>query len=120
MRDHHFQMLQESYFNNWKERHQVHFDFSTWNRDLRRRDVILYYPRVYSRRMQCVECDDVDSGSDDGNLEKEGEGRGRGKKCEAFVIPLPKKGDENRFADGMHVAEDSPDEETYVVIQRVV
>ena len=41
---------------------------------------------VYSRRIQWIEG------------EKEGE--------KAFVIPLPKKGDEGRFVDGMHVADE--------------
>jgi hypothetical protein len=40
---------------------------------------------------------------------------------DAFVIPLPKKGDERRFADGLHVAEEGvPNEEMYIVVQRVV
>lgn len=40
--------------------------------------------------------------------------------ADAIVIPLPKKGDENRFVDGVHVADDGiPEEETYVVVQRV-
>ena len=102
MRDHHFQMLAEGSFLRWKERHQVHFDFGSWNGTLRRREVLLQYPTSYSRRIQRVECDGAGGG-------------------EAIVIPLPKKGDEGRFADGIHVAEEGvPAEETYVVIQRVI
>ena len=97
MRDHHFQMSCNQAFVRWKERHQIYFDFGLWNKELNRRDVILKYPMVYSRRIQWIE----------------GEGGG-GK---AFVIPLPKKGDEGRFVDGMHVADEGvPEEETYVVI----
>jgi len=108
MRDHHFQMLAEGSFLRWKERHQVHFDFGPWNKELNRRDVLLQYPSSYSRRIQRVERDNDDDDDDcDG-------------KSDAFVIPLPKKGDERRFADGVHVAEDGvPDEEMYMVIQRV-
>jgi hypothetical protein len=106
MRDHHFQMLAEGSFLRWKERHQVHFDFGSWNKELQRRDVLLQYPSSYSRRIQRVERDHDD---DDGDGTSD-----------AFVIPLPKKGDERRFADGLHVAEDGvPDEEMYIVIQRV-
>ncbi|KAL3781537.1 hypothetical protein ACHAW5_005434 [Stephanodiscus triporus] len=101
MRDHHFQMLAQESFLRWKERHQVHFGFGPWNKDLKRRDVFLQYPNSYSRRIQRVKCDGDDEG-------------------DAFVIPLPKKGDERRFADGLHVAEEGvPDEEMYIVIQRV-
>lgn len=102
MRDHHFQMLAQGSFLRWKERHQVHFDFGPYNRDLKRRDVFLQYPSSYSRRVQRVDC----NGDDE---------------ADAFVIPLPKKGDERRFADGLHVAEEGvPEEEMYIVIQRVV
>ncbi|KAL9178496.1 hypothetical protein ACHAXT_001834 [Thalassiosira profunda] len=102
MRDHHFQMLAEGSFLRWKERHQVYFDFGPWNARLGRREARLRYPPKYSRRIQRIECEG---------------GVGGG---EAFVIPLPKKGDEGRFADGVHVAEEGvPEEETYVVIQRV-
>mmetsp|Transcript_19811 Transcript_19811/g.41740 ORF Transcript_19811/g.41740 Transcript_19811/m.41740 type:complete len:839 (-) Transcript_19811:55-2571(-) len=100
MRDHHFQMLAEGSFLRWKERHQVHFDFGPYDKKLRRREVLLSYPKSYSRRIQWVGCDG-------------------GGEPTAIVIPLPKKGDEGRFADGLHVAEDGvPAEETYVVIQR--
>jgi len=103
MRDHHFQMHAEGSFLRWKERHQVKFDFGPWNRDLRRREALLQYPNIYSRRIQRVVCDDGADGGD------------------AFVIPLPKKGDEGRFADGLHVADAGvPEEETYIVIQRVI
>ncbi|KAL7434487.1 hypothetical protein ACHAXM_004374 [Skeletonema potamos] len=105
MRDHHFQMTAQGYFLRWKERHQVHFDFGDWNRDLKRNDVLLEYPSIYSRRIQRVDGESmagVVTGAD------------------AIVIPLPKKGDENRFVDGVHVADVGiPEEETYVVIQRV-
>ena len=106
MRDHHFQMTAQGYFLRWKERHQVHFDFGEWNRELKRNDVLLEYPSIYSRRIQRVD--------------------GESKGCvlagaDAIVIPLPKKGDENRFVDGVHVADDGiPQEETYVVVQRVI
>jgi hypothetical protein len=104
MRDHHFQMLAQGSFLRWKERHQVHFDFGQWNKDLKRREVLLQYPSSYSRRIQRVKCDDND-----------------GRMGDAFVIPLPKKGDERRFADGLHVAEEGvPNEEMYIVVQRVV
>ena len=114
MRDHHFQMLAEGSFLRWKERHQVHFSFGSWNKELDQRDVLLQYPSTYSWRIQRVERDNddnfgvvVDNYDDDD-------------KSDAFVIPLPMKGDERRFADGLHVAEDGvPDEETYMVIQRV-
>ena len=108
MRDHHFQMTAQGYFLRWKERHQVHFDFGDWDRDLKRNEVLLEYPSIYSRRIQRVvgesSCDaDVVTGAD------------------AIVIPLPKKGDENRFVDGVHVADDGiPEEETYVVIEKVI
>ncbi len=107
MRDHHFQMLAQGSFLRWKERHQVRFDFGQWNTDLNRREVLLQYPSSYSRRIQQVECYDG-----------EGDTSGVG---DTFVIPLPKKGDERRFADGLHVAEEGvPKEEMYVVVQRVV
>ena len=111
MRDHQFQMLSHDSFVRWKERHQVHFDFGTWDEELRRREVILTYPRLYSRRIQrIVPFSDSTTGGDVGS--------GGG---DAYVIPLPKKGDEKRYADGLHVAEEGvPSEETYVVIQRVV
>ena len=85
MRDHHFQMLAHRSFLRWKERHQVHFDVEG-------RKIRLFYPEVYSRRIQKLD-----------------------KNC--LVIPLPKRGDENRFLDGCHEAnEDTPKEETYVCI----
>ncbi|KAL7545486.1 hypothetical protein ACHAWF_008837, partial [Thalassiosira exigua] len=104
MRDHHFQMLARDSFAKWKERHRIRFDFGRGPE----RMVRLRYPNVYSRRIQRVE----------------GEGRGGDGSAagEAIAIPLPKRGDEGRFADGVHVADDEgvPVEETYVVIQRVV
>ncbi|KAL3776479.1 hypothetical protein HJC23_009278 [Cyclotella cryptica] len=105
MRDHHFQMLAQGSFLRWKERHQIHFDFGAWNKRLGRREVLLRYPSAYSRRIQRLKTDD-----DTGNHGEE----------EAIVIPLPKKGDEGRYVDGVHDADESaPEEETYVVIRRV-
>jgi len=115
MRDHHFQMLSPRIFLRWKERHQVHFSFGEWEtsttttngsssddnnndntRRRRGRHVELTFPLPYSRRIQRVE-----------------EGKG-------LVIPLSKKGDENRFLDGAHVAnEDEPIEETYLCIRAI-
>lgn len=89
MRDHHFQMLAYRSFLRWKERHQVLFDFGSWSG--KKREVLLEYPDVYSRRIQRI---------------------GGG-----LVIPLPKRGDENRFLDGSHEAGDNaPNTETYVCI----
>jgi len=91
MRDHHFQMLAHRHFLRWKERHQVHFDVEA----KARRNVVLSYPPSYSRRIQKL----------DGN---------------SLVIPLAKQGDENRFLDGLHEADESaPKEETYVCINLV-
>jgi Protein-only RNase P len=99
MRDHHFQMLAQRGFLRWKDSHQVHFHFGAWEANddgggagqQQRRTVELTYPDPYSRRMQRV-----------------GDG---------LVIPMPKRGDENRFLDGLHQADDSaPVEETYVSI----
>mmetsp|Transcript_21229 Transcript_21229/g.26789 ORF Transcript_21229/g.26789 Transcript_21229/m.26789 type:complete len:112 (+) Transcript_21229:2-337(+) len=90
MRDHHFQMLAHRSFLRWRERHQIYFDFGGWDGD--KRKVLLTKPDVYSRRMQRVD--------------------GIG-----LCIPLPKRGDENRFLDGSHEADDStPIEETYACI----
>lgn len=87
MRDHHFQMCAYRSFLRWKERQQVRFDIISGQ-------VSLFYPDVYSRRIQKLD----------------------GK---SFVIPLPKRGDENRFLDGSHAADDSaPEEETYVCIKQ--
>lgn len=93
MRDHHFQMLAPRSFLRWKDRHQVHFSFGLWQREGGRqwRQVLLQYPDVYSRRIQRV-----------------GDG---------LVVPLPKRGDENRFLDGSHVEEEAPDKETYLCIR---
>jgi len=113
MRDHHFQMLAHRSFLRWKERHRVTFTFGDWerNRDKngrRRRIVELSYPDPYSRRIQRVE-DYVPNKEGEGKEEEEG----------GIVIPLPKYGDEDRFADGVHVANDdaTPKEETYVCIR---
>lgn len=99
MRDHHFQMLSQGSFLRWKERHQVHFNFGSYNKDLKRREVLLQFPTLYSRRIQRIK-------GSNGN--------------DAIVVPLPKKGDEGRYVDGCHVADDSaPEEETYAVICKV-
>ncbi|KAL7466572.1 hypothetical protein ACHAXS_006862 [Conticribra weissflogii] len=100
MRDHHFQMLAQGSFLRWKERHQVHFDFGQYDKSVRRREVILKYPKSYSRRIQRLE---GSNGSD-----------------YAIAVPLPKKGDEGRYVDGVHVADEgAPEEETYALIQWV-
>jgi ribonuclease P protein 3 len=97
MRDHHFQMLAPRSFVRWKDRHQIHFGFGNWEKDaqgksLRRRQVDLVYPEIYSRRMQRVQ--------------------------DGLVVPRPKRGDENRFLDGSHTAtDDEPIEERYVCIR---
>ncbi|KAG7371338.1 PPR: pentatricopeptide repeat domain containing protein [Nitzschia inconspicua] len=100
MRDHHFQMLAPRYFLRWKERQRIRFTFGDWesvsldNSEGRRRQrqVILEYPAMYSRRIQKVE--------------------------DGLVVPLAKRGDENRFMDGSHFAsEDEPKEETYLCIR---
>ena len=96
MRDHHFQMLAPRIFLRWKERHQIHFGFGAWT-DVggqRQRQVELIYPEPYSRRIQRVE--------------------------DCIIVPLAKRGDENRFLDGLHVAcDDEPVEETYVCLKPV-
>jgi mitochondrial ribonuclease P protein 3 len=116
MRDHHFQMLAQRSFVRWKDRHAIHFSFGDWVRDDDdasnninnhmtsgrkndnthnddRRQVILTYPEPYTRRIQRV--------ANDG-----------------LVIPLPKRGDANRFLDGSHQApDDAPEEETYLCIR---
>ena len=90
MRDHHFQMLAPRSFLRWKERQQIHFSFGTWNQ--KGRELSLDYPAKYSRRIQRV--------------------------ADGLVVPLPKRGDENRFLDGVHVASDEePEEETYLCIR---
>lgn len=102
MRDHHFQMLAPKFFLRWKERHQVRFDFGEYLPHLsshltianpkRPRKVLLTYPDVYSRRIQRV--------------------------ADGLVVPLTKRGDENRFLDGCHVASDQePEEERYLCIR---
>ena len=98
MRDHHFQMLSPRSFLRWKDRHQVRFCFGNNNKNSGDvfapgyRPVILSYPEIYSRRCQYV---------DDG-----------------YIIPHPKRGDENRFLDGSHEANlDEPVEETYLCIR---
>jgi pentatricopeptide repeat protein len=89
MRDHHFQMLAPRSFLRWKERHQIHFNFELIEGT---RALELSHPAKYSRRIQRIE--------------------------DGLVIPLAKQGDENRFLDGAHVADDDePDEETYLCIR---
>jgi pentatricopeptide repeat protein len=90
MRDHYFQMLAPRSFLRWKERHQIHFHFEFKNGQ---REVELVYPERYSRRIQRV----ANNG---------------------LVVPLPKQGDEHRYLDGTHVAnDDHPEEETYLCIR---
>lgn len=95
MRDHHFQMLAPRSFLRWKDRHQVHFQLGGWIRHggEKRRELRLTYPERYSRRIQRVE--------------------------DGIVVPLVKRGDENRFLDGIFVAdaEEIPEEETYMCIR---
>ena len=99
MRDHHFQMLAPKIFLRWKERHHIHFDFGEWEWSdtqggKRQRRVQLEYPKAYSRRIQRIE--------------------------NGVVVPLAKRGDENRFMDGTHLAcDDEPLEETYLCISPV-
>ena len=94
MRDHHFQMLSHRSFLRWKERHQIRFQFGEWEENGKQREVLLEHPEVYSRRIQRVE----------GGL----------------VLPLPRKGDENRFLDGDFVSKNDPVEETYVCITPLI
>jgi ribonuclease P protein 3 len=110
MRDHHFQQNAYRMFLRWQDRHQVHFSFGAWEETAtaynprkwsrgeggRQRKVELVYPEIYSRRIQRV--DDI-----------------------GLVVPLAKRGDENRFLDGSHVAtDDEPLEETYLCIRPAV
>ena len=103
MRDHQFQMIAPRSFTRWRDRHQIHFTFGHWiqkelnvsqsdNSSIR--EVILQYPDPYSRRIQRV--------------------------LDGLVIPLPKRGDTNRFMDGVFVADDEePQEEMYLCIRPV-
>ena len=111
MRDHHFQMMAPKFFLRWKERHQIHFDFGLWGKESDRsspnheqircsssgrfpRQVLLTYPEVYSRRIQRV--------------------------ADGLVVPLTKRGDENRFLDGCHVASDNePEKELYLCVRPI-
>lgn len=94
MRDHQFQMLAHRSFSRWKERHRVGFDFGGWIG--KRREVKLVFPDVYSRRIQRL-----------GNY--------------GLIVPLPKRGDENRFLDGCHTAgNNAPENETYVCIRHPI
>lgn len=102
MRDHHFQMLAPRTFLRWKERNQVHFFFGEMGVENGEssehkpggRDINFEFPKPYSRRIQ--------------RLEDE----------KGLVVPLIKKGDENRFLDGTHVADDDePKGETYLCIR---
>lgn len=89
MRDHHFQMLGQRQFSRWKDRRQVRFDFA----DATKTKMKLFFPDIYSRRMQQL-----------GNV---------------LVIPNAKRGDTNRYLDGCVVARDDyPEEETYTCIVR--
>jgi mitochondrial ribonuclease P protein 3 len=98
MRDHNFQMVAPRSFVRWRDRHQIHFDFGGWMKDnhgrsLGYREVKLKYPDPYSRRIQRV--------------------------LDGLVLPLPKKGDMNRFLDGAFVADDEPVEEMYLCIRQI-
>jgi ribonuclease P protein 3 len=85
-------MLAPRSFLRWKERHQVHFDFGEWKDG--KRAALLFYPEMYSRRIQRV--------------------------ANGFAVPLPKRGDEHRYLDGTHVAHDDPVEETYLCIRPAI
>lgn len=96
MRDHHFQMLAYRSFMRWKERHQVHYTFgeylNKYNDNIKRREVILIFPDLYSR---CIQ-------------------RSRD---HTLVIPLPRKSDlfchsNDYFERGNSI----PDDESYVCI----
>jgi Protein-only RNase P/Pentacotripeptide-repeat region of PRORP len=101
MRDHHFQMIAPRSFIRWRDRHQIHFNFGHWmpepnesrsDGNSKAREVNLQYPDPYSRRIQRV--------------------------LDGLVIPLPKRGDTNRFMDGVFVADDEePHEEMYLCIR---
>ena len=103
MRDHHFQMIAPRSFIRWRDRHQIHFQFGHWiqeqnqsqpNDNGKAREVILQYPDPYSRRIQRV--------------------------LDGLVIPLPKRGDTNRFMDGVFVANDEePNEEMFLCIRPI-
>lgn len=88
LRDHHFQLMGPRCFLRWRERHQVFFDFG----EPGDRKVRFTYPDPYSRRAQRV--------------------------ADGLVVPLPKRGDENRFLDGsLVVKEGAPEAETYLCIR---
>lgn len=98
LRDHHFQMLAPRGFARWKDRHRVRFRFGPWEGmdglgEVRRRAVHLTFPDPYSRRIQRV--------------------------ANGLVVPLPLRGDEHRFLDGRHNADDNatPHEETYLCLR---
>ncbi|KAL7559887.1 hypothetical protein ACA910_005384 [Epithemia clementina (nom. ined.)] len=145
MRDHFFQMLAPRSFVRWKERHQIHFTFGGWQQQVddeadhaqstpeRRhhhqkrqcRQVLLQYPDRYSRRIQRI-FTTCRSGSSDGVVEAENDT----KNFVGLVIPLPKRGDVNRFLDGKHMegnndnldkdeAGSADDDERYICIRVV-
>ena len=110
LRDHHFQMLAPRGFVRWKDRHRVRFRFGLWegdgggddkvvapdhdnNQSSRRRAVHLTFPDPFSRRIQRV-----------------GDG---------LVVPLPRRGDEHRFLEGRHQADDTatPNDESYLCLR---
>ena len=114
MRDHHFQMMHERTFVLWKELHQVRFSFGFRGNAEVERECLLEYPKKYTRKIQCgignATTDDNNNDNDDGNAIKDKQKKG-------IVIPMCKKGDANRFLDGIYVADDNePDEETYLCI----
>ena len=103
MRDHHFQMLAPRSFLRWKERHQIHFSFERIDANT---SLELHYPNKYSRRIQRVAIPSTSAEFSTSCTSLSG-----------FVIPLAKRGDENRFLDGVFVAnEEEPEVETYLCI----
>lgn len=80
MRDHHYQMLSEKYFKIWIERRQIKFDikkqYGKYNNNNNK--YTLYYPPVYSKRMQFL----IDI--NDNRIQKEG----RPQKTE-YILHVP-------------------------------
>merc|ERR1711862_569049 len=89
MRDHYFQMCNERTFLLWKDIHQIKFSFGIEEEDNKKnRCVLLDYPRIYTRKIQCIDV------FVDNDTTKEEE-----KKKKGIVIPMCKKGDEDGFLD---------------------
>eukprot|EP00977_Amphora_coffeiformis_P023132 scaffold12232_cov149-Amphora_coffeaeformis.AAC.6 len=88
LRDHCFQFMLPRCFLRWRERHQVRYDFG----EVGDRQVRFTFPDPYSRRIQRL--------------------------ADGLVVPLPKRGDENRFLDGCFAADEGVSEaETYLCIR---